>query len=40
MRIETPLFDGCDEIDAFGPFEVLAGASLDVSLVGSNRSAP
>lgn len=37
MRIELPLFDGFDEIDAFGPFEVLAGAGLDVELVGIDR---
>lgn len=32
MRIEIILFDGFDEIDAFGPFEVLASAGLDVAL--------
>jgi transcriptional regulator GlxA family with amidase domain len=26
MNIEVVLYDGCDELDAFGPFEVLAGA--------------
>jgi transcriptional regulator GlxA family with amidase domain len=37
MRIEIVLFDGFDEIDAFGPFEVLAGADLDVSVVVHGR---
>ena len=32
MRIEIILFDGFDEIDAFGPFEVLASAGFDVAL--------
>ena len=35
VRIEIPLFDGFDELDAFGPFEVLAGAGFDVELVGA-----
>ena len=26
MKIEILLFDGFDDLDAFGPFEVLAGA--------------
>lgn len=39
MRIEIVVFDGYDELDAFGPFEVLAvaagqGAPFDVTLVG------
>jgi transcriptional regulator GlxA family with amidase domain len=33
MRIEIVVFDGFDEIDAFGPFEVLASAGFDVRLV-------
>jgi transcriptional regulator GlxA family with amidase domain len=33
MRIEIVIFDGFDEIDAFGPFEVLANAGFDVELV-------
>lgn len=35
MRIEIVLFDGCDELDAIGPFEVLANARphVDVRLV-------
>lgn len=33
MRIEIPLFDGFDELDVFGPFDVLAGAGFDVELV-------
>jgi transcriptional regulator GlxA family with amidase domain len=42
MRIEIPLFDGFDELDAVGPFEVLtnavslAGADWDVALVGAH----
>ncbi|HST85010.1 MAG TPA: DJ-1/PfpI family protein [Kineosporiaceae bacterium] len=39
MRIEIVVFDGYDELDAFGPFEVLAvaagqGAPFEVVLVG------
>ncbi len=34
MRIEIPIFEGFDEIDAFGPFEVLSSAGFPVSLVG------
>jgi putative intracellular protease/amidase len=30
VRIEIPVFDGFDEIDVFGPFEVLSSAGLDV----------
>ena len=37
MLIEIPLFDGFDEIDAFGPFEVLSSAGFLVSLVGGVR---
>ncbi len=37
MRIEIPLFDGFDELDVFGPFEVLAGAGFDVELVNIER---
>jgi transcriptional regulator GlxA family with amidase domain len=33
MRTELLVFDGFDEIDVFGPFEVLATAGLDVELV-------
>jgi transcriptional regulator GlxA family with amidase domain len=43
MRIEIPVFDGFDELDAIGPFEVLRTASeinpdagLDVALVGAH----
>jgi transcriptional regulator GlxA family with amidase domain len=40
MRIEIVIFDGYDELDAFGPFEVLAlaagkGAPFEVALVGA-----
>src|SRR5439155_6952208 len=40
-RIAIVLFDGFDELDAIGPFEVLsnaarAGAPIDVDLVGSS----
>lgn len=38
MNIEVVLYDGCDELDVFGPFELLAGAGeatgrFDVRLV-------
>lgn len=33
MRVEVLLFDGFDEMDAFGPFEVLAGSALEIGLV-------
>jgi transcriptional regulator GlxA family with amidase domain len=33
MRVEIVVFDGFDELDAFGPFEVLAMAGFDVGLV-------
>lgn len=33
MRVEIPVFDGFDEIDAFGPFEVLSSAGFEVELV-------
>ncbi len=33
MRIEILLFDGFDDLDAFGPFEVLTNGGLDVRLV-------
>jgi transcriptional regulator GlxA family with amidase domain len=33
MKIDILLFDGFDDLDAFGPFEVLAGAGLDTRLV-------
>lgn len=33
MRIEIVIFDGFDELDAFGPFEVLSTAGFDVELV-------
>jgi transcriptional regulator GlxA family with amidase domain len=43
MRIEIPVFDGFDELDAIGPFEVLRtareinpDAGLDVALVGAH----
>jgi transcriptional regulator GlxA family with amidase domain len=43
MRIEIPVFDGFDELDAIGPYEVLRTASeistdagLDVALVGAH----
>ena len=34
MRIEIVIFDGFDELDAIGPFEVFSSAGLDVELVG------
>jgi transcriptional regulator GlxA family with amidase domain len=33
MKIEILLFDGFDDLDAFGPFEVLAGARLHTTFV-------
>lgn len=39
MRIEILLFDGFDEIDALGPFEVLSGA-FEVELVTLNGPGP
>jgi transcriptional regulator GlxA family with amidase domain len=41
MRIEIPLYDGFDEVDAVGPFEVLANvkhavSDLEVELVGAH----
>jgi transcriptional regulator GlxA family with amidase domain len=37
MRIEFVLFDGFDEVDVFGPFEVLATAGFEVELVAPDR---
>jgi transcriptional regulator GlxA family with amidase domain len=33
MTIEILLYDGFDDLDAFGPFEVLSGAGLDTTFV-------
>jgi transcriptional regulator GlxA family with amidase domain len=33
MRTEILVYDGIDELDAFGPYEVLAEAGFDVALV-------
>jgi transcriptional regulator GlxA family with amidase domain len=33
MRTEILIFDGFDELDAFGPYEVLAEAGFDVAMV-------
>jgi transcriptional regulator GlxA family with amidase domain len=33
MRTEILIFDGIDELDAFGPYEVLAEGGFDVALV-------
>jgi transcriptional regulator GlxA family with amidase domain len=33
MRTEILIYDGFDELDAFGPYEVLAEAGFDVALV-------
>jgi transcriptional regulator GlxA family with amidase domain len=33
MRTEILIYDGVDELDAFGPYEVLAEAGFDVALV-------
>ena len=37
MRIEIVVFDGFDELDVFGPFEVLSMAGFDVALVAVER---
>ena len=44
MKIEILLYEGCDELDAFGPYEVLAGAGahsgrFDVQLVTARPAA-
>src|SRR3954464_1059664 len=33
MKTEIILFDGFDDLDAFGPFEILSGAGLDTRFV-------
>jgi transcriptional regulator GlxA family with amidase domain len=33
METEILIYDGCDDLDVFGPFEVLAGAGIPVKLV-------
>ena len=43
MRIEIPLFTGFDDVDAIGPFEILANAAvvvagLEVALVGAHEA--
>lgn len=40
MRIEIVVFDGFDELDVFGPFEVLSIAGFDVGLVTVERPGP
>ncbi|MET7375838.1 DJ-1/PfpI family protein [Micromonospora arida] len=40
MRIEIVVFDGFDELDVFGPFEVLSMAGFDVALVAVERPGP
>ncbi|MEU7841250.1 DJ-1/PfpI family protein [Micromonospora sp. NPDC049114] len=40
MRIDIVVFDGFDELDVFGPFEVLSIAGLDVRLVAVERPGP
>jgi len=37
MRFDIPVFDGFDEIDVFGPFEVLSSAKIPVRLVAVER---
>jgi putative intracellular protease/amidase len=37
MRFEIAVFDGFDEIDVFGPFEVLSAAGFEVALVAVER---
>jgi transcriptional regulator GlxA family with amidase domain len=43
MRIEIPLFPGFDDVDAIGPYEILANAAigvadLEVTLVGAHEA--
>jgi transcriptional regulator GlxA family with amidase domain len=40
VRIEIVLFDGFDELDVFGPFEVLSMAGLTVELVTAEQPGP
>ncbi|MEV4211979.1 DJ-1/PfpI family protein [Micromonospora sp. NPDC049662] len=40
MRIQIVVFDGFDELDVFGPFEVLAMAGFAVELVAVERPGP
>ncbi|UBU08532.1 DJ-1/PfpI family protein [Nonomuraea gerenzanensis] len=40
MRIELVIFDGFDELDVFGPFEVLSMAGFDVELVAAEQPGP
>ena len=40
VRIEIVIFDGFDELDAFGPFEVLSAAGFDVELVVVDKPGP
>ncbi|MER7892420.1 DJ-1/PfpI family protein [Micromonospora sp. NPDC094482] len=40
MRIEIVVFDGVDELDVFGPFEVLSMAGFSVELVAVERPGP
>ncbi|MEQ4716612.1 DJ-1/PfpI family protein [Nonomuraea sp. B19D2] len=40
MRIEIVVFDGFDELDVFGPFEVLSMAGFTVELVAAERPGP
>ncbi|MFC4115198.1 DJ-1/PfpI family protein [Nonomuraea zeae] len=40
MRIEIVVFDGFDELDVFGPLEVLSVAGLTVELVAAERPGP
>jgi transcriptional regulator GlxA family with amidase domain len=40
MRTEIVLYDGFEELDAFGPYEVLAGAGLEPALVTLDAADP
>jgi transcriptional regulator GlxA family with amidase domain len=40
VRIEIVIFDGFDELDAIGPFEVLSLAGFDVELVVASEPGP
>ncbi|SFD22482.1 MULTISPECIES: DJ-1/PfpI family protein [Micromonospora] len=40
MRVEIVVFDGFDELDAFGPFEVLSSAGFEVDLVVAEGPGP
>jgi transcriptional regulator GlxA family with amidase domain len=40
MHVQILLYDGFDELDAFGPYEILAGAGFATELVGLDSTDP